>query len=216
VYHPAKPVINAVQENSIAEMPLRILCFLGDRTEMAHSLEARVPFLDHKLYEKAKWIPVDFKIRNKIEKAVLRDAAKGILPEDLRLRPKLGFMHTSAVGDIFGADRLLATKVRRFLRKEAFERSQVFSYAMYLVIRFLVAIPIWKRLPFLRGLHSFLNQTIMNIVQTHMLQELFIDDPQWVKPHPDKSENGRAKVCHSRESYQRSHAAAEFQAMENQ
>ena len=38
--HPG-PVINAVQEARIAAMPLDILCFLGDREEMAHSLEAR-------------------------------------------------------------------------------------------------------------------------------------------------------------------------------
>ena len=40
-------------------MPLDILCYLGDREEMAHSIEARLPFLDHKLYDVAKAIPVD-------------------------------------------------------------------------------------------------------------------------------------------------------------
>jgi asparagine synthase (glutamine-hydrolysing) len=184
IFNPSKPVINAVQESRLADMPLRILCFLGDRTEMAHSIEARVPFLDHKLYDKAKWIPVDFKMRNKIEKAVLRDAAKGILPEDLRLRQKRGFMHTSAVGDFFGSDRPLTEKARRYLRREAFERSQVFSYGAYLVIRFLATIPIWKRFPFLKQLRRFSNQAIMYIVQTHMLQKLFIDEPPW-KRDPD-------------------------------
>jgi asparagine synthetase B (glutamine-hydrolysing) len=51
---PSKPVINAVQEARIAGMPLDILCFLGDREQMAHSLEARLPFRDHKLYDAAK------------------------------------------------------------------------------------------------------------------------------------------------------------------
>ena len=183
-YSPSKPVINAVQESRIADMPLRILCFLGDRTEMAHSLEARVPFLDHKLYDKAKWIPVDFKMRNKTEKAVLRDAAKGILPEDLRLRRKSGFMHTNAVEDFYGADRPLTKKLRRHLGKQAFERSQVFSYSSYLVIRLLARIPIWDRVPFLKQLHRFSNYAIMGIVQTHMLQEMFIDNPPWKKRDP--------------------------------
>ena len=75
-------MINLVQEGRIAGMPLDILCFLGDREEMAHSLEARLPFLDHLLYDEAKRIPVDFKMRDGLEKAVLRDAAKGVLPED--------------------------------------------------------------------------------------------------------------------------------------
>jgi len=194
VYRPSKPLINAVQERKIMEMPLRILCFLGDRTEMAHSLEARVPFLDHKLYDKAKWIPVDFKMRKESEKAVLRDAAKGILPEDLRLRRKRGFMLTSAVPDFFGADRPLTEQARGYLRRQAFERSQVFSYSAYLVIRLLAGIPTWARLPFLQRLRRYSNQAIMYIVQTHMLQKLFIDDPRWKKREPEPSESGDTKV----------------------
>jgi asparagine synthetase B (glutamine-hydrolysing) len=173
-------VINAVQEARIADMPLRILCFLGDRTEMAHSLEARVPFLDHKLYDMAKWIPVDFKMHGKLEKAVLRDAAKGILPEELRLRPKRGFMHTSAVGDFFGADRILSKTARSYLLRQAFEHAQIFSYRSYLVIRLLMIVTSgWHHVRFLQRLHRFSNQVIMYIVQIHMLQKLFIDDARW-------------------------------------
>lgn len=184
-YSPSKPIINAVQESRLADMPLRILCYLGDRTEMAHALEARVPFLDHKLYDKAKWIPVDFKMRNKLEKAVLRDAAKSILPEDIRLRRKRGFMHTSAIEDFFGADRSFANGARHYLRREAFSRAQVFSYSAYLVIRLLARTPIWNRVPFLKRLRRYSNQAIMYIVQTHMLQKLFIDDPLWKKRATD-------------------------------
>ena len=184
---PSKPTINAVQEGRIADMPLRILCFLGDRTEMAHSLEARLPFLDHKLYDKAKWIPVDFKMRDDVEKAVLRDAAKGILPEDLRLRRKRGFMHTSAIEEFFGADRPLTREARRYLRKQAFDRSRVFSYNSYLAIRLLATIPTWDRVPFLKQLRRYSNQVIMYIVQTHMLQKLFIEDPPWKKRDLDPS-----------------------------
>src|SRR6266511_3224084 len=128
-------------------------------------------------------------MRNGIEKAVLRDAAKGILPEDLRLRRKHGFMLTSAVEDFFGPDRALTKKARRYLRKQAFERSQVFSYSAYLVIRLVASIPIWVRVPFLKRLRRYSNQAIMYIVQTHMLQKLFIDDPPWKQRDPDPSEN---------------------------
>jgi asparagine synthase (glutamine-hydrolysing) len=122
-----KPVINLVQEGRIAGMPLDILCFLGDREEMAHSLEARLPFLDHVLYDEAKRIPVDFKMRDGVEKAVLRDAAKGILPDDLRLRRKRGFMLTSDPVDFFGADRKATNKLRDYLSRQAFEQSRLFS-----------------------------------------------------------------------------------------
>ncbi len=181
---PSKPVINAVQESRLADMPLRILCFLGDRMEMAHALEARLPFLDHHLFDKAKWIPVDFKMRNTTEKAVLREAAKGILPEDLRRRRKLGFMHTGAFEDFFGADRNLNKDVRRYLQKQAFERARVFSYSTYLVLRLLAVVPTWHRAPFLKQLRRYANQAIMFIVQTHMLQKLFVDDPPWNAPVP--------------------------------
>ena len=186
-HDPAKPVINAAQEAKLADMPLRILCFLGDRTEMAHSLEARTPFLDHHLYDKAKWIPVDFKMRSGVEKAVLRDAAKGILPEEIRLRPKRGFMKTNAAEDFFGTDRPLTKHLRGYLRKQAFERSQVFSYSSYWVLRLAASIPFHRHFHFLRRLHWFSNRAIMGIVQAHILQKRFIDDPPWKKRFPEAS-----------------------------
>ena len=174
-----KPVINAVQEARIADMPLRILCYLGDRSEMAHSLEVRLPFLDHKLYETARSIPVDFKIRNKTEKAVLREAAKGLLPEDLRLRKKQGFMHTSAGLDFFGTDWDLTKGVREYLRRDAFDAAQVFSYGTYRVIRLMAGIPAWARVSFLKNLHRFSNQAILYIVEIHMLHARFVENPPW-------------------------------------
>jgi hypothetical protein len=70
----------------------------------------------------------------------------------------------------------------------------VFSYSAYLVIRLLAGIPIWVRLPFLQRLRRYSNQAIMYIVQTHMLQKLFIDDPRWKKREPQRSESGDTKV----------------------
>jgi asparagine synthase (glutamine-hydrolysing) len=179
---PSKPVINDVQEARISGMPLDILCFLGDREEMAHSLEARLPFLDHKLYDAAKWIPVDFKMRDGTEKAVLRDAAKGILPDDLRLRRKRGFMATSNPIDFFGADRKASDKLRVYLSRQAFERSQVFSYRAYLAISLLARLPAWERLPFLKRLRRDSNKALMYMMQTHMLHKMFVLDPSWNRP----------------------------------
>jgi asparagine synthase (glutamine-hydrolysing) len=181
---PSKPAINIVQEARIAEMPLDILGFLGDRVEMAHALEVRLPFLDHKLYDAAKWIPVDFKMCNGREKAVLRDAAKGILPEDVRLRRKLGFMLTSDAIDFFGADRVMTEKLRHHLSKQAFERSQVFSYGAYVVMSLLARIPIWEGIPLLKRLRRYSNKVMMYMLQTHMLQELFVDNPAWEMVSP--------------------------------
>jgi asparagine synthase (glutamine-hydrolysing) len=189
---PPKPVINAVQEARIAGMPLDILCFLGDREEMAHSLEARLPFLDHKLYDAAKWIPVDFKMRDGIEKAVLRDAAEGVLPDDIRLRRKTGFMLTTDAIDFFGADRKLAENLRHHLSRQAFERAQIFSYGAYRVLSLLARVPATKRLPFLKRLRRDSNKVLMYMMQTHMLHHMFVADPPWKRP-VSRPSGGNAK-----------------------
>jgi asparagine synthase (glutamine-hydrolysing) len=63
-----------------------------DRNSMAHSIEARVPFLDHRLVELAFRLPGESKVRGADTKRVLREAMKGVLPEPVRTRrDKLGF-----------------------------------------------------------------------------------------------------------------------------
>jgi asparagine synthase (glutamine-hydrolysing) len=172
-----KPAITAVQDARIAGMPLDILCYLGDREEMAHSLEARLPFLDHRLFERARQIPVDLKLRNGVEKAVLRDAAKGILPEDIRLRRKSGFMLTSDAIDMFGTDREAAKELQSYLSERAFEEAQLFSYRAYRMMRMLARIPAWTR-P-LKRLRRNSNKVIMYMMQAHMLHRMFVAAPRW-------------------------------------
>jgi asparagine synthase (glutamine-hydrolysing) len=60
---------------------------------MAHSIEARVPFLDHRLVEFVVSLPEDMKLSGGLTKRVLRDAMQGVLPERVRMRTdKLGFV----------------------------------------------------------------------------------------------------------------------------
>jgi len=177
-----KPLINEVQEARIAAMPFDILCYLGDREEMAHSLEARLPFLDHELYDIAKSIPVDFKMRDGLEKAVLRNAAKNLLPDDLRLRRKSGFMLTSEAVDLYGADRAEAEKLARYLSKPVFERAGVFSYRTFLIVRLLARVP--PRTRRLRRLRRTANKGLMYMIQAHMLHDMFIESPRWKTPRP--------------------------------
>ena len=64
-----------------------------DRATMAYSLEARVPYLDHRLVEFAARLPVHFKLRGTEGKYLLkRLAAKGLLPPEIAFRPKWGFV----------------------------------------------------------------------------------------------------------------------------
>jgi len=64
-----------------------------DRNSMAHSVEARVPFLDYRLVEFIAGLPPKQKIHNATTKVILRQAMQGILPEKVRQRrDKMGFV----------------------------------------------------------------------------------------------------------------------------
>ena len=62
-----------------------------DKMSMASSLEARTPFLDHHLLEFVATIPPSLKLNGSISKFVLKEVAKGILPEEIIYRPKHTF-----------------------------------------------------------------------------------------------------------------------------
>ena len=62
-----------------------------DQMSMAASIESRVPFLDHKLVEFAAALPDEWKLSGWTTKRVLREAMKGVLPESILNRPKMGF-----------------------------------------------------------------------------------------------------------------------------
>lgn len=63
-----------------------------DRNSMAFSVEARVPFLDHRLVDFVMGLPSEFILRDGYTKYALREALKGVIPEPIRLRrDKIGF-----------------------------------------------------------------------------------------------------------------------------
>lgn len=81
-----------------------------DRASMAHSLEVRVPFLDHHVVEFCATIPSELKVRGLTTKYLLKRAARGLVPDRIIDKPKVGFfnalvdhwMHTqgqSAISD---------------------------------------------------------------------------------------------------------------------
>jgi asparagine synthase (glutamine-hydrolysing) len=63
----------------------------GDRMTMAASIEARVPFLDHKLVEFVSTLPDHWRVDDLRTKRVLREAARSILPPRILKRRKVGF-----------------------------------------------------------------------------------------------------------------------------
>lgn len=63
----------------------------ADRMSMAHSLELRVPYLDREVFETAKIMPADTKIRHKQTKYLFRRITEKYLPKESARKKKLGF-----------------------------------------------------------------------------------------------------------------------------
>jgi asparagine synthase (glutamine-hydrolysing) len=63
----------------------------SDRMSMAHSLEVRPPFLDHRIVEFAASLPADLKIRGSQQKFILRQLMRDKLPATVLTRKKVGF-----------------------------------------------------------------------------------------------------------------------------
>ena len=84
--------INGLLEGHTSSLGLPSLLRFEDRNSMAHSIEARVPFLDHRLVEFAFSLPGEYKVDGVETKSVLREALRGVLPEPIRTRSdKIGF-----------------------------------------------------------------------------------------------------------------------------
>jgi asparagine synthase (glutamine-hydrolysing) len=62
-----------------------------DRMTMAHGLEARAPFLDHKLAEYCARLPVTMKIKGRKRRIIQNELAKSHLPREILHRNKQGF-----------------------------------------------------------------------------------------------------------------------------
>ena len=83
--------LSALQQFDLKNyLPLDILTKV-DRMSMAHSIEARVPLVDHKLVEFAATIPPELKLKNGVTKYIFKQAMRGILPDEIIDRRKQGF-----------------------------------------------------------------------------------------------------------------------------
>jgi asparagine synthase (glutamine-hydrolysing) len=72
-------------------LPNQVLAFV-DRLSMAHSVEVRPPFLDHRLVQFVADLPGNIKIRGGRVKHILKEAVSDVLPAELLARPKEGFI----------------------------------------------------------------------------------------------------------------------------
>ncbi len=75
-----------------------------DRASMMHRLEARCPFLDVNVVNFARRIPANYKLRGGITKYILKEAVRGLIPDEVIDRPKKGF--GSPIGNWFKSGQL--------------------------------------------------------------------------------------------------------------
>jgi asparagine synthase (glutamine-hydrolysing) len=92
----ARPGINCrldgVMKQAVRTAPLPLYLRIEDRNSMAHSVEARLPFLDYRLVLFLSGLPPHWKLNGPWNKWVLREGMKGRIPESVRIRPdKMGF-----------------------------------------------------------------------------------------------------------------------------
>ncbi|KAI8089926.1 putative asparagine synthase [Halteromyces radiatus] len=98
------PVHASLYLESRTFLPNTLLNVLGDRSEMAHSVEARTPFLDHHLCEYVNHLPPSVKLRGDgkalNEKWILKEAMKPYISEEIYNRTKHPFLAPPARGSL--------------------------------------------------------------------------------------------------------------------
>jgi asparagine synthase (glutamine-hydrolysing) len=86
------PSVRALSVAQLTRTNLPMLLRYEDRDSMAHSVEARVPFLDHRLVQFVTGLPSGHLVGEGTTKRVLRVAMRGVIPEPIRTRrDKIGF-----------------------------------------------------------------------------------------------------------------------------
>ena len=108
------------------EYKLEHLLKWEDRNSMGFSLESRVPFLDYRLVEKTLSLPSEKIITKGMTKCILREAMKGILPEQIRLRKdKVGFITPESE---WFRESIFQDFILDLLQSDSFRQKPYFDY----------------------------------------------------------------------------------------
>lgn len=144
---------------------------LGDRVEMAHSLECRPPFLDRDLVELAGTIPPRHLIdlEQLREKNLLREACKDILPPSLARRHKHPFL--APTWSSFARTKAGKPLFAEFLSVNAIKRAGVFRPGMVMLAKLLYN---WCPLP--PGVGRKIDALLGTVLTTHLLHHQFAEN----------------------------------------
>ena len=136
---------------------------LGDRMEMAHSVEGRVPFLDHYVVEVLCSQPVHQKIHGMTEKHVLREAVRDVITNTVYKRQKHPFLSPPAT---LNPTEKLSALVNDTLRGPALASTPFFDQKKGITL--LDSLPVMDE-----GARVANDQVLMILVSACILQERF-------------------------------------------
>ncbi len=101
------------------------LLHFEDRNSMAHSVESRVPYLDYRLVELAFKIPASHKIKGSLTKVLLREAMKGIIPDEIfNRKDKVGF-ETPVEAEYFRKGSKFYKEAFDFIRESSLVKDKI-------------------------------------------------------------------------------------------
>ena len=89
--HPGKDFLTRMIYAEFRQRLPELLLMRVDKITMSTSVEGRVPFLDHHLVDYSMDIPQEKKVGGGVNKAILKTAVKGLIPDEIINRPKMGF-----------------------------------------------------------------------------------------------------------------------------
>lgn len=157
--HPLNRILNI----GLKEVIPNFQCLRTDKLSMAHSTEARVPFLDHEFVEFISTIPAQYKVNGLIGKYILKKSFSNTIPKNVIRRKKTGLRTpTTGIGNLevvldeiypknLSKKRLLETKlfnyekVLKLMNKRKNSKgSRRYAYAQKLFL--LLNIDIWHRI----------------------------------------------------------------------
>jgi len=104
-------------------LPGYILSSQGDRMAMAHGVEGRYPFLDHRVVEFAARLSPELKMKVLSQKYLLKQAAKGMIPESIRNRHKQPYRAPDGYS-FFGSG---GSCVEEFMSPEQIKKDAIFD-----------------------------------------------------------------------------------------
>jgi asparagine synthase (glutamine-hydrolysing) len=158
-------------------LPGYILSSQGDRMGMGHSVEGRFPFLDHRVVQFASRLSPRAKMRVLNEKAILKQAVQGLIPETVRQRKKQPYRAPDAKS-FFTEDGRLLDYAADALSTERLRENGVFNP---LAVKRLVS-----KAATGQAFGTKDNMALVGILSTQMLIERFIRNATHDQ-HPHRS-----------------------------